>query len=74
MDGGSNGGEPTGYPSGSTSLSAELPPGTEKSLGDITLLKGQDEATLRQLEEAARWYFGPEGEQIFDRTDTSDDV
>ena len=54
--------------------SKELPPGTEKNLAGIALLRDQPEATVRRLEKISRWYSCPQGALIFDRTDTRKDV
>ncbi len=60
--------------SSSGSSGEKSPPDSERSLRGITLLEDQDEATIRRLEEICRWHAYSEGEQIFDRSDTSGDV
>ncbi len=52
----------------------ELQPGAKNNLRSVSLLEDLDRATINRLEKISRWYWYPEGELIFDRTDTSSDV
>lgn len=52
----------------------EVEPGGKNNLRGVSLLKGLDETTIKRLEEISGWYWYPEGEVIFDRTDPGSEV
>ncbi len=52
----------------------EVEPGGKNNLRSISLLEDLDKATIKRLEEISDWYWYPEGELIFDRTDTGTEV
>ena len=56
------------------SMRKEVEPGGKNNLGSISLLKDLDKATIERLEEISDWYWYPEGELIFDRTDHGSEV
>lgn len=58
----------------SIGLTKTLPPGTEKSLAGVKLLKNVDAEAVSRLEEICTWYFCPKGDYVFDTDDTSGDV
>ncbi len=58
----------------SDSLQKKLPRGTKKTLGGITLVQDQPEATVKSLEKICQWYWCRQGAQIFDRTDAGREV
>jgi len=59
---------------GITGLTEQLPPGTEKSLADIKLLKHVDAAAVSRLEEICTWLFCAKDGFVFDSDDDSGDV
>lgn len=59
---------------GSIGLTETLPPGTEKSLAGIKLLKNVDAEAVLRLEEICTWYFCAKDNLIFDSEDASCDV
>ena len=59
---------------GRSGLTETLPPGTEKSLAGIKLLKNVDAEVVSRLEEICTWYFCAKDDFIFDNDDTSGDV
>ncbi len=52
----------------------EVKPGGKNNLRSISLLEDLDKATIKRLEEISGWYWYPEGELIFDRTDQGSEV
>ncbi len=56
------------------SLRKEVEPGGKNNLRSISLLEDLDKATIERLEEISGWYWYPEGELIFDRTDPGSEV
>ena len=52
----------------------KVEPGGKNNLRSVSLLEGIDKTTIKRLEEISDWYWYPEGELIFDRTDTGTEV
>ena len=52
----------------------EVEPGGKNNLRSISLLEDLDKATIERLEKISGWYWYPDGELIFDRTDTGSEV
>ena len=55
-------------------LTESLPPGTEKTLADIKLLRNVDADAVKRLEEICTWYFCAKDDLVFGSDDTSGDV